>query len=914
MAAMKKALHLSSFFWVVFLSFPWAWLAAEDHFLIRSWQSEDGLPSNNIRSLAQSLDGYLWIATAEGVVEFDGVRFSSVAWEQTARLGGTQPPRAVFALENGQVWIATLRGELWKWSGGQMLKVWEEEEAVQESRRVKRMISEGADEVWIECADGVYCASGDGEPVRVSAYPDRLKREGSVPGVMMETGETLEMTDRQGNRWRRTEASGLAVAISGEVERVLRAFSEGVVVSALLEDCEGNVWVATNGSGLFQIRTRRVQVIDTADGITDRKVRALLEDRRGGLWAANRSGGIDLIQAGGVESFALGEPTKSKPVSCLCEDGDGVLWVGTEGGAVYRRSSSGFETMTGDKPWMRKLGAMIADRDGNLWLGGADGLAVWEKGTVRHLGPGQGIPEQQITALALDADGVLYVGTVQGAVLRQSSGHFEQIVQTAGAAVSALLLESGGTVWVTTLGEGLYLYLHGRQIRIAAKEALPDERLTCVLDDGAGFMWLGSLAGIFRVAKADLLEIAAGRRAHAEWIHLDRADGMTSRECTGAFQPAGWRGRDGTLWFPTVHGIATIRPPQFTLNREPPKVRIEKVTANGQVGSLSEARLQTGPGRSRLEFHFTAPSFAAAEKVRFRTRLEGLQSDWQDVGSQRSVFYESVPPGDYVFQVLAANNDRVWSERAATFAVQVRPHFYETVWFQTLAVLGVVGVAFGVGGMIARARARMKLLRLEAQTGLLMERERIAQDLHDDLGASLTEISLLAGLAVESASTAKIPVIAGKAQQLVSTLDEIVWAVNPRHDTLASFAEYVSASAAEMIEVSGLALRLERSTELPEVPLDSVQRHALFLAVREALNNAVKHSGASEVRLSIDFTANRLVIMIMDDGQGFSATTSHHSEGLRNMQNRLAGIGGTCQIESGTGGTMVKFTLRVDEM
>jgi signal transduction histidine kinase len=225
----------------------------------------------------------------------------------------------------------------------------------------------------------------------------------------------------------------------------------------------------------------------------------------------------------------------------------------------------------------------------------------------------------------------------------------------------------------------------------------------------------------------------------------------------------------------------------------------------------------------------------------------------------------------------------------------------------------IVGASFGIGLMISRARARGRLLRLEAQTARLHERERIAQDLHDDLGANLTEISLIAGLAAEDAAGAaqqeRIPIIAVKARELVSTLDEIVWAVNPRHDTLASFVEYLTASAAELLEAGGIGLRQALPASLPDLALDAEQRHALYLAAREALNNAVKHSAATEARLGVEFTEAMLKVTVQDNGRGFRTESKNLSEGLRNMQARLAGIGGSCDISSEPSGTCVRFVL-----
>lgn len=891
---------------------------AEGHedFIIRSWQSEDGLPGNTVRGVVQAEDGSLWIATAEGVVRFDGVRFEARALESSRR-----PPRSIFALASGEVWVATMGGGLWCWDGHRMRMIWTEGEDDSEPRVVKEVFNEpGPDRqaaVWIDTTEGIYRTASGEEPRKAEISAEAfavLRSQAPRRAVRMTSSEALELVDRQARRWTRASTGGLVLTRPGQAPQELLEFAGGKLVTALLEDAEGSVWVATNGSGLFQIRPRRVQVLDTAQGFPDLKMRALLEDRSGALWTANRGGGIDRLLPGGkVESLTVGDRDKTRLVSALCEDSEGRLWAVKENGGIYREGAgplAAMNRMNGSQPWVRRATVLLADPSGGIWLGGQDGIAHWRDGALTKLGAEHGLSAEAVSTLAFNpATQELWAGTAGGAVYRGSrQKHFEKAGDAGGFAVSSLLAEGPDAVWVATLGDGLYLVSSAGKTRFNP----PDLRLTCVLDDDSGHLWLGSLAGIFRVAKSALRD--AGSRSGGgspNWVHLDRADGMVSRECTGGFQPTGWRRGDGTLLFPTAHGIAAVQPGRLALNELPPRVMIEQALSGGAEMPVESSRkaVEFGPGRSQLEFRFTALSFVVPEKVRFRTRLEGLQPSWQDIGARRSIIYEAVPPGDYVFRVMASNNDGVWSEADASLAVRVLPHFWETLWFRTLTVIAVLGVTFGIGVFITRARSRMKVLHLQAQAARLLERERIAQDLHDDLGASLTEISLIAGLAAEEANTDKIPVIAGKARQLVSTLDEIVWAVNPRHDTLASLVEYLTASAVELLDAAGIALRLEIDEALPEMPLDTAQRHALLLAAREALNNAVKHSGATEVRLRLECRPLSLVVVVQDNGKGLPGDGSPLSEGLRNMRARMEGVGGTCLIESDQSGTMVTFSL-----
>ncbi len=894
--------------------------AGGERFVVRAWQSEHGLPSNSIRAVAQAADGYLWVATAEGVVRFDGVRFSRFAEEPDGLLA-QRPTRGLFALPNGDVWIPTARAGLLRWDGCRLHEAWEEADATVPAARIVhgwQVVSDGAAGAYLERGEELFHAGRDGalRPVEKTAeltakLRASIEAQARRESALAAAGTALELRDRRERLWTSVPRAGLSVSERGAPAEpvALPGFGPGSRITALLEDREGSLWIATGGNGLFQVRPSRVEVVGIADGLSDRTVFALLEDRAGALWAANKSGGIDRLAEGKVTHYGVGDGGAKRPISALCEDRDGTLWAATRNGSVFRWRDGGFRIATGTAMPVTQVVAIAGDAEGRLWLGGEQGLASWADGVLTRHGAEQGIVSPEITALAFDDTGELWAGSGDGVLYRGRSGAFGKVGELSGRAVSSIWPDAEGAVWITTLGAGLFRWRDGALTRFAEPQGLPDARLTCVLDDGTGHLWLGSLAGIFRVAKSELAAIAGHQRGAAEWLTLDRSDGLLSRECTGAFQPAGWRSRDGTVRFPTVQGIATIRPAALELNRVPPPVVIEEARARGLA--RGPTALHAGPGRARLEFRYTALSFTAPEKVRFRTRLEGLETAWREVGTQRSAAYEAVPPGRYRFHVAAANGDGVWNETGAALAVHVRPHFWETAWFKIVATVVAALVAVGSGALISRARLRGRLLRLELQTSRETERARIAQDLHDDLGASLTEISLLAHLATEDKGRGRdpLPEIATKAHDLVGALDEIVWAINPRHDTLASLADYLAAFAAEFLDAAGIALRLDLPPELPAQPLVAEQRHGLFLAVREALNNAAKHSGANEVRLRLRLEAGELTVAVEDNGRGLPDEVAASSEGLRNLRTRLAGIGGTCRIESDARGTSVCFSL-----
>jgi signal transduction histidine kinase len=320
-------------------------------------------------------------------------------------------------------------------------------------------------------------------------------------------------------------------------------------------------------------------------------------------------------------------------------------------------------------------------------------------------------------------------------------------------------------------------------------------------------------------------------------------------------------------------------------------------------------------------------SFTAPEKVRFRYRLEGLETKWMDAGTKRSVNYSYIPPGKYTFRVLACNNDGVWNESGGAFAFTVLPHFWQTWWFRTLAGLNAAVLVAGTVLFTTRRRMRHKLERIERQRAIERERARIAKDIHDDLGASLTRITLLSQSArgeMEHSpeAAADLDRIYRTARELTRAMDEIVWAVNPQHDTLDSLATYLGKFAQDFLNAVHVRCRLDLPMQLPVWPLTAEVRHNLFLAFKEALNNAVRHADATEVRVSLSIEPAGFALRVEDAGRGFVTGADGSAardpvrlasgNGLANMQQRLAEIGGRCDLRSAPGeGTKVTFFVPV---
>jgi len=333
-------------------------------------------------------------------------------------------------------------------------------------------------------------------------------------------------------------------------------------------------------------------------------------------------------------------------------------------------------------------------------------------------------------------------------------------------------------------------------------------------------------------------------------------------------------------------------------------------------------RLRLAPGPRQVELDYTGLSFVSPRNVAFKYRLAGLDRDWVEAGARRTAYYSRLPPGDYRFEVMACNNDGVWNEAGASLAITVLPHFWETGWFLLVSLAGFTASVGGAAWSAARRRDRRRIEGLKRCHALEQERSRIARDIHDELGSNLTRIAWLSELAgADKTLPDQVEVhsrkIGGYARQMVRSLDEIVWAVNPCNDTLQSLAQYLTHLAHEYLGPTSVNCRLEIPADLPAVALPSEMRHDLFLAAKEAIHNILKHAAAREARIRLAVADGVLTLVVEDNGRGFdpaAPSPSRPGHGLANLRQRMENLGGQFQCESAPGhGTRLTFTLKLPD-
>ena len=862
-------------------------------------------PGDAIIAMAQDATGTIWLQTAEGRLgrlTEKGVDFVAKSAPVSRSSLGLVVDRAT------ALWVGT--------SGG--LKLWQNE---------KLITPPGLEALGVQPVEAMAPDRDGG----LWIFGQRRLRQIQAGGIVQDLDPPAQLTNSVVELLETASGCLWLAAVDGTLfyhqnstgwetipaESGLRGANK-----TLYEDREGNVWRGSFGGGLSRLRPKLFTKYELPPAELDRYALSICPDAGGGVWALLNSRTLSRITPGNPTAQVYPETVIARTIRVVLTDDHNSLWAGTENGYLYRLKNGAFVPELRVENQVDAVNALFEDAQSNLWAGYTGGAGV---GVMPQCDPARWrVLESEyrpdVRTIAQAADGALWFGTHYGGALRWNDGHWTRFTVQDGLSsdyVRCFHTDTDGTVWLGTM-RGLCRWRDGKFSAIKSEDGLWNESISCIEEDRRGNFWVSSFGGVFRVPRQGLVDFVEGRRPSVECIGYNRNDGLPSQECPGSFRPAGAKSVDGRLWFPTVAGVVSVAPDLIAENKLPPPVGVESVSIDGAPASPQPpaSALEVGPGKHRLEFRYTALSLVAPEKVRFRHQLEGLDREWSIPDDQRTAVYSFVPPGRYTFRVTACNNDGVWSQQGAGLAVIVRPFFWQTWWFKMGLGLALVLAVAGSVRRFERWKALLRLRRLEQQHALDRERARIAEDIHDDLGASLTQIAFLSdrveaangdGGEIERANQR----IRAVAHRTIQSLDEIVWAVSPKHDTLESLANYLSQFAQEHLALAGVPCVLEVPAVLPAVELSAEVRHNLLLATREALQNVVAHAGAAEVRVALRLGPDALEITVADNGCGFDPDqVRKEGNGLPNMRRRLAEIGGELKINRpAAGGSVVQFRL-----
>ncbi len=900
-----------------------------------------------ITTVLSSASSGLWLGMEHGPM----LRLSSGIAHIITNVSPNITADAMAEDADGSVWVI-FRGNaaetLCRFKGDKLVQSWP-------AGTSRSLASDKQGRIWV-IRDGQLFAARNGTFASVALFPNRASRlaaasdgglwicsgsqllkfhEGQPPAEMgtinpPDTRPMVVLEDHTGAVWVGTLDDGLFRFADGKFTSVPTSHRE---ILSLLEDRERNLWVGTGGGGLNRIQPRAIELEGVENGLPFASVQSLCEDTRGEIWAATQNGLLAQFKNGAWTRVATNAAWRGERVTCVTADNQGALWLGTSNRKLIRIDPDGrFKVWTQqDGLNCRQIHSLLAARTGDLWFAGnaPDALQRVHDGQLENFPVPPDV--HVLRAMAEDSAGNIWVGSSKGTLLRITGKQvFDESVHVSGLQWSIRSLYSGpdGSLWIGYSGWGLGRLKDGHFSHVAAQQGLHDDQISQMVADDRGWLWIGAESGIFKIRQQEFEDVAAGRSPRLHSIHYGQNEGLPSLEGNFGATPGAMRSRDGRLWIPMRTALAVISPEKLNEDPQPPTVLVTRVVADDEVVAVyggatpvrvkdlreSKAAFRFPPDHRRLEFDFTALSFASSENVEFQYRLTGFDDRWADAGNQRSVSYSRLPAGNYRFCVRACNRDGAWNETGASLGFVVAPFLWQRWWFRLTTLAAFTSIVIAMARYHSFRRLRHRLEMVEQQAALDRERARIARDIHDDLGCRLTKIVLLTEIALRNSSkgsdpTERVRQISSTAREGMQSLDETVWAINPRNDTLADLIDYIGQFAVELLEAADIRCHLDLPDHPPTRSLSAEVRHNLFLAVKEALNNIVRHSHAREVRLRVTTNGNSLNISIEDDGRGFEqAPDNALADGLRNMRQRLQEVSGECRIESKPGsGTRISF-------
>ncbi|MDR7194377.1 ligand-binding sensor domain-containing protein/GGDEF domain-containing protein [Luteimonas terrae] len=740
-------------------------------YAIDHWTSREGLPHNSIRDLAQTPDGYLWLATWEGLVRYDGLEF--VVYDRST-LDPALPDNGVGSLyvdPAGALWLSDSRGNLGRRDAEGAFRFWTSADRGWPQVLIHAMAMDAQGRLWLLFEGrGLGCLHPDGRfeffeapagvPLPLS-YPHMaigddgrlwiggmgglvvrdtdgtLRAASSVLGlasglawpyrapdgtIWLVAGDSVHrvegtraprvhripgqgdftamLQDRQGDLWLGSESRGLLrIGARGiEAPPADAARPSGRIVQ-LLEDVEGSVWAGANG-GLFRFRETLFTRLLARDGLSGDYVRALIEDDAGRLWIGG-SGGLDRQGLDGRLQPVVLQPGVAPSVLSLALGADGDLWVGAYGGRVFRLRDG--RVVARHEGFPGHIRAIETDGDGAVWIATHSGPLRLVDGRVSTPRI-PGLPTGLVTSLAW-VDDALWIGSVEGAsVLQDGRVRHVALPPVDGARTVFAFQGIGDAVWLAT-DRGLYRERDGVLAHVGLDQGMPVDTVFQIVPDRLGNAWITSNRGMLRARMDDLDAVADGRRARIALERYDEIDGMSNAQGNGSSSPSAILRRDGSVWMATARGVSAVDPERWRTfsTRRPPKPRIESVRIDGIPSPWrDDDRL---PGGTRLSVSYVGLSFLMSERIRFRTRLDGLDADWIERGRQRSVDFVGLPPGDYVLRIAAAHPDGGWSSDEAEWRFAVAPLWWQRRSVQALGVaLFLLVLALVYRGRIYRYR------------------------------------------------------------------------------------------------------------------------------------------------------------------------------------------------------------------
>lgn len=967
-------------------------------YTLESWSSDNGLPVQTILQIFKSKNGYVWIATFDGLIRFDGLTFELFNQGNIPQFN-VNGVLSVYEKEQGELMIGTNGAGVFYYDGKNFYN--KKQDSLLANSFVTSIIQDNQGNIWIGTRSGLFRMIGD----QVYAYPTEsplsrlrinslyaddsglwvssnnlglIKVEGDSYTIFenMQDGSTIGVRnvirDSRNQLW--VGANNGIYKLQGEsFEKIAFEKSNTLgFVNVILEDLYGSIWFGTEG-GLVRFANDEYQLMTESQGLSNNTIQSLMQDEEGSLWIGTYRGGINRLKDGKFQNYGTPEGLAGDIVNVVYRDRD-LVWIGTESGlsrlsgrtvknytigtdfsgnrvrAILRDKKGrlwigtygGLYTLENEQLKRFDFGSKYRQRDrirvlaespeGDLWIGTTSGLFVLSENGLQELQSDQQLPNSFIMSIFFTVKGDAWVGTNGGGVCifndkgMQIIGGNEQL---SGNVVFQIFEDRESRIWIGT-NNGFTLYEKGNFYPIRALDKMVWNAVFQVYEDLAENLWMFTGNGIFSAEKGAILEAKndESKLRLVETRYYSREDGMRSGEITGASIPA--RDGLGRFWVPTIKGVTVIDPMRIPVNYFKPPVLIKNVFVDQMAREL-EPQFRIEAGTKRVEIEFTGLSFYAPEKQIFKYKLTGFDKDWVMAGNTRTATYTNLPPGEYSFEVMAANSDGIWNEEPAKTMIVQAAFFYQTIWFYLLLVSGFVFVAF-IAYLLRTRNLRymnqeLKRLVEERTVDIQKQNSEINQQKEElkqlnalkdkmfsivshDLRSPLKSIDqLLKLIGADHMTIEEFKVLSKnldeEVRQLLAFLENLLnWSKSQMEGMLIKPGTiYLKQLVSENMALYKLDAQRKQIKLVDNIPSDArcyADFNMINLVLRNIIGNAVKFTekgGKIEVNFKIE-SEKRVAIIVKDTGIGIS---DQNLRKLFDIQRHYSQVGTSNELGTGLG-------------
>ena len=927
------------------------------------WQPPAGqqLPEKNINALLVTRDGTLWIGTFAGLATWSG---GKLTWRPEL---GRQFVASLFEDREGTVWASTLAGTQ---TSGQLCAIQNANTQCYGGdgafgRAVWALYEDSAGNLWAgaqsglwrirpgppkrygtpteliglnKCDDGRLLIALHGAGLRqfagdqVESYPIRGTINSNSLLRDPEVDANRLLRDRDGGLWIGTVERGLIHVHHGRTDVFTKSDGlSGDVILSLFEDREGNVWVASTG-GLDRFRELPIATVSVKQGLSSDATQSVLAATDGSVWVGSHQG-LTKWKNGQATIFGMAIGLPDDAPESMFQDNVGRIWASTRHGLAYFKGGR-FVLVEGVPGG--EVHFITGDNAGNLWLAEHQRLLHLREGRLVEQIPWTELGHPQTAAVLLSdpEQGGVWLGFwVGGGVWylkdRQLKSSYTAADGLGEGGVTDLRLDRDGALWAATELGGLSRIKDGHIATLTNRNGLPCDAVHWAIEDDDRSLWLYTSCGLVRIARTELEAWIADPKRRIQTTIWDAADGVRIRSsAASAYGPRVAKSTDGKLWFVTGEGVQVVDPRHLAVNKLPPPVCIEQIVVNHKLFWQKVSGASVGqvilPARTRdLQIDYTALSLVAPEKVHFKYKLEGQDTDWRESVNDRRAQYTNLLPRRYRFRVIASNNSGVWNEQGDTLDFSVAPAYYQTNWFRVLCVVAFLAMLWIVHQLRVRTLHQRHTL-LERHEGEISalnerlmkaqeeERIRIAGELHDGVLQRITSLTLELATATlelppDSQPKAEVREVEKKLIEVGTEIRQLSHELHPAVLQEAGLPAALSSYCEEFSRLRGIPIAYQADESVEELSPGAAL--CIYRIAQEALGNVAKHAKAKQVEVRLTRSDGRVCLVVADDGVGFNPDGSGKSGGLGliNMRERVRQLNGTFEFDSKPGrGTTVK--------